>query len=101
LRNRAISILRLRGRHGSLTRRDGTEIDVEDRRQLDPPARLAAAELQQLVEDALAKASPRDRVILRLSCDEQRLTYKQIGEQLGVKASTVGSIVFRFRRALE
>jgi RNA polymerase sigma-70 factor, ECF subfamily len=56
-------------------------------------------ELLELVRHELTKLPPRQAEAFWLACVEE-MTYEEVGQQLGVDASTVGGLIHRARRRL-
>jgi RNA polymerase sigma-70 factor, ECF subfamily len=96
---RAIDLLRVRCRH-----RNRTEAlngpDAAASREASPVQEAEASELAERLRTALPHLSEDQAAVFCLSCLEN-LSYREIGERLGVTANAVGVLLHRARQRLK
>ena len=74
-------------------------VAVEEGSSPTPEAQAIRAETQERVRAALAELKPRDAKLLTLR--EMGLSYNELAEVLGVKASSIGTLLIRAQRAFK
>lgn len=81
-------------------RREGAREGMDRAVQVEPARGSAAwAVDDEAVREAFGRLSPRDRTILRLRVMEE-MSYRRIGELMGMPVGTVGTLLLRARKAL-
>ena len=96
---RAIDLLRVRCRHRNRTDAT-TSSDAVVSREANPVQEAEASELAERLRAALPKLSQDQASVFCLSCLEN-LSYREIGERLGVTANAVGVLLHRARQRLK
>jgi RNA polymerase sigma-70 factor, ECF subfamily len=95
---RAIDLLRARCRHRSRT--DGRSSAEVVSREASPVQDAEASELVERLRAALPNLSQDQAAVFCLSCLEN-LSYREIGERLGVTTNAVGVLLHRARQRLK
>ena len=93
--NESISLLRQHGREEPLA----DDADFPDGPAADPEWRAAEAELSARIQGALMKLRAEDRMMLVLRHFSE-LSYREIGEAMGLEEKTVKSRLFEARQRL-
>lgn len=106
-RNLCLNEIRRRSRHPadsldepSSENEDQPMRQIEDVRNFSPPDALLQAELERMVELALAQLPEKQRTALLL-CQQQELSYEEMADVLGCSLSATKSLIHRARETLK
>lgn len=93
--NEALNVLRRNGREEALD----ADADFPDAEQAEPERRLESSQRARLVRTALMSMNAGDRTVITLRHFSE-LSYREIGEVLGIDEKTVKSRLFEARQRL-